>query len=121
MSKGLEYNMEIKIKVVPKKKIRNDSVGDYKKGKKGLEILVAKVGDKVFQKGVAIHELVESLLVKQRKIPFSKIDKWDKEHLDVNKEPGEIQGSPYFKEHAIANKTENILVKELKKKKNGKR
>lgn len=107
---------KIIIKTVPKKEIRNDSVGDYKKKNGKLEILVAKSRDPIFDMGVAIHELVESVLAIKRGISFSKITKFDKENKDKSGQPGEMKGAPYFKEHAVANKIESILVKELKKK-----
>jgi hypothetical protein len=107
---------QIVIKKVPKNKIRNDSVGDYFRRPKGLEIRVADVGDADYEKGVMIHEMIESLLADKRKINFSKITKWDKKKLNKKGEPGEMKGAPYFKEHAVANLVENILVKELKKK-----
>lgn len=108
--------MDIVIKKVNKNKVRNESVGDYKRKNGRLEILVAKSKDPVFDMGVAIHELVESVLALKRGISFGKIDKFDRKNVEKKGEPGEMKGSPYFKEHAVANKIENILVKELKKK-----
>ena len=107
---------KIVIKKVPQSKIRNKGVGDYLRTPGGIEIRIANVKDDTFEKGVAIHEMVESLLVDKRKISFSKINKWDKKNIKKKGEPGEMKGSPYFKEHAIANKIERMLVKELKKK-----
>ena len=106
---------KIVIKTVPKSKIRNDGVGDYKDIKGGIEIMVAKMNDGNAEAEVAIHEFVEAILAKKRKISFKKIDKFDREHREIKGEPGELKNSPYKKEHAIANKIEKVLAKELKK------
>lgn len=105
---------KIVIKLVPKKRIRNKGVGDYRKTKNGLEILSAKVGDSNFEKGVMIHEFTEALLAEKSKIPFDKINNFDKKHIDSKGEPGEMKDAPYKKQHAVANKIEKILVKALK-------
>lgn len=106
---------KIVIKEVPKSKIRNKGVGDYRDRGSHLEILVARTKDNNFRKGVAIHELAEVLLVKKRGISLRKIDEFDRRHKDVKGEPGELPNAPYKKEHKVANEIEKILVKELKK------
>lgn len=106
---------KITIKKVSKDKIRNKGVGDYFKRKDGIEIRVANLNSKDDEAGIAIHELVESLLAEKRGIKFKDITKFDKKHENEDKEPGEMPGAPYRKEHMFSNKIENMLLKELKK------
>lgn len=114
---ALDKNMDILIKSVPKKKIRNDGVGDYKKVGNRLEVLVADRMPSDDKLGVAVHELTEALLVLKRGIPLKKIDAWDKKNKEKAAEPGNMKGSPYKKEHKVASSVEKILLKELRKKK----
>ena len=104
----------IVIKSVPKKEIRNKGIGDYKKTKDGLEILVANSLSENEQIEVASHELVESVLALRRGISFKKIDAWDRKNINKPGEPGEMKGAPYRKEHLAANKVENAVKRALK-------
>ena len=106
---------KIIIKEVPKSQIRNKGVGDYRMENGILKILVAKGGDRKFRQGVVIHELAEAMLARNNGIPFKKIEDWDRKNIKKKGEPGEMKGAPYKKEHAVANKIEDILVKELNK------
>ena len=106
----------IVIKVVPKNKVRNQGIGDYKNNNGKLEILVAKnSGNKDEKIGVAIHELVEAVLAQKRKISFKEIDKFDRDNIK-HPDPGSKKDAPYRQEHKFANKIEAMVVKELKKK-----
>ena len=73
----------------------------------GIEILVSNELDEIDSKKVAIHELVESNLVKQRGISFKAIDKFDREHID-SPQPGDLKEAPYHKEHMIAEQAEKL-------------
>lgn len=106
----------ILIKSVPKKEIRNKGVGDYKKTKNGLEILVADNLSENEQISVATHELVESVLAMRRKIKFSKINAFDKKKINIKGEPGDLKTAPYHKEHMAANQVENAVKRALAKK-----
>lgn len=107
---------QIIIKTVPKKKVRNQGIGDYRNKNGKLEILVSQTsGDNIEKLGVAIHEFVESALAKERKISFNKIDKFDRDNIK-HPDPGNKKDAPYHKEHMFANKIENLFIKELKKK-----
>lgn len=104
---------KIVIKTVPKSKVRNDSVGDYKRGVDGsLIVLTAKQGNKDLEFLVALHELIESKLAEKRGITFTKIDSFDRKHLN-SPEPGRMHSAPYHKEHMFAEKIEGLMAKEL--------
>ena len=108
---------KITIKMVPKSKVRNQGIGDYEKVKNNLEIYVSKsFGNKNDKMGVAVHELVESILANKRKIKFAEIDKFDRKNIK-HPDPGSKKDAPYYKEHMFANKIESLVLKELSKKK----
>ena len=104
----------IVIKAVPKHKIRNQGVGDYKQKKKHLEVLVSNELEEDEMLGVALHELVEALLVKKRGIRFREINRFDKKNIN-HCEPGNKRNAPYHKEHKFAGGLERSFLRELKK------
>lgn len=57
---------------------------------------------------VAVHELIESILCKDRGITDEVVSEWDR--LGGN---GDQKKAPYYKEHKFATKLEKMLAKEL--------
>lgn len=99
----------VKIKSVPESQIRNKNIGDYKLNPQGgVDILVSNKLNPVESKKVAIHELVESNLARERGIPFESINKFDKTHIK-SPEPGDLKSAPYHEEHKIANQAEKLV------------
>ncbi len=109
----------IYLKEIKHKDQEYDTIGNYRELKEVYLIEVSKQKgycetDEELQ-GVIVHELVEMLLCVKRGIKIKDITDWDIAHEDDEREPGEIKGSPYFKEHAFANKIEKLFLEELKK------
>ncbi len=109
---------DIFIKQIKHQDQQYDTIGNYRKFNGLYMIEVSK------QKGycetdeevqaVALHEMIEMLLCAKRGISIEKITAWDLKHEKDEREPGEIKGAPYFKEHAFANKLEKLFLDELK-------
>ena len=96
--------MDIRIKVVPHKSHRYETVGDWFFDKKGnLEIRVSDMGNWKYECLVAFHEMIEVLLCKDRKISQKSVDsfdtKFEKERAKgIHKEeaePGDDPKAPY--------------------------
>lgn len=115
--------MNVKIKIIPHKDQRYPTCGDWFFDKKGnLTICVSKLSDWRREMLIAIHELTEVLLCKDRKISQAAVDRFDKQfekdrlkgkHGDDD-EPGDDPKAPYRKEHFFATNIEALLAGELK-------
>ena len=111
--------LKIFIKTIPHKKQRYETLGDYWISKDGtMEIRVSELKNWKEEALIAVHEIIELLLVKDRKISIKEIEKFDIE-FEKNKkkkrdEPGDNKKAPYYKEHQFASKIEKMLAKELK-------
>lgn len=114
--------MKITIETIPHGAQRYPTVGDWTFDADGsLTIKVSKLSDWRYEMLVAVHELVEVLLCKQRGITQEMVDKFDIEfetcrHLDQcgeYDEPGDEPGAPYHKEHVFATNIEALLAAEL--------
>jgi hypothetical protein len=112
--------IHITIKTIPDNTQRYNTVGDYYEDAAGKEVItVSDLGDWRSEVLVAIHELVESSLCKNRGITNKQIDAFDIQYNkdrkgDDGSEPGDDPRAPYYKEHAFAMKIEKIMAEELK-------
>ena len=117
-------NMNITIKTIPHQKQRYPTVGDWLFDSKGdLEIRVSDTKNWKYNALVAVHELIEVLLCKERGIDQQTVDKFDKSFEKRRKakrspikdsdEPGDAVNSPYRDEHCTATGVERILAAEL--------
>lgn len=107
--------------IVPHKKQRYDTAGDYYIKNGRIIITASKMKKWQHEAPILIHEMIEFVLIKNNGITIKEIEdfdhKWNKErakglHKD-NEEPGFDKRCPYRKEHVFANKIEKMLVKEL--------
>lgn len=96
----------IDFKVIPHKKMRYDTCGDYFFSEGKLKFRVSKTnGDYEFL--ILIHEMIEWHLTQKKGISIKEIDKFDKAfekkrqkgNLD---EPGNDPNAPYHHEHQFA-------------------
>lgn len=115
---------EVAIAVIDHKEQLYPTSGNYwyDKDKQRLTIVVSKTDDWRESIAVAIHELVEASLCLDRGINFDDITTFD---IDFERayavdplrfptdEPGEMPEAPYFKEHAVADVVERLVVKEF--------
>jgi len=102
--------MNIEIKTVDKQ--RYNTTGDYYKvdGKDIITVLDTKVD--IYNKLVAIHELIELICTEYHGIKEEDIVKFDMDHPEC-KEPGEHPDSPYRKDHLFAEIVERLLCNYL--------
>lgn len=112
---------KILISIIPHGMQRYETVGDYFINKNTLHINVSDTGNFFYNMLVALHELIEFILVQKNGIILTDIDKFDMEfekeriqgkHKD-NEEPGDDPKAPYYKQHQFATKLERKMGKEL--------
>lgn len=115
--------MNIIIKTISHKEQVYETVGDWRFDDKGnLNIFVSEMGDWKKELLVALHELVEVALCKDRGIKQKDVDSFDIEFEKVravypgiigNQEPGDMISAPYHKEHVLATSIEKYVASEL--------
>ena len=114
--------MKITIETIPHKEQRYETCGDWTFDKDGnLNMFISDMKNWKYEALVAVHELVEVLLCKDRKISQKTVDAFDinfeKERAkglhDEEDEPGDDPKSPYRKEHQFATDLEFLLAHQL--------
>lgn len=111
--------MNVIIKVIPHKKQRYPTVGDWFFRKNGdLVICVSSMNNWRYEMLVALHELTEVLICKHKKISQKSVDRFDisfekKRNPGNEDEPGDDLKAPYRDQHCIATGIERILAAEL--------
>lgn len=111
--------MNVRIKVIPHRRQRYETVGDWYFAKNGdLEIRVSSMKNWRFEMLVALHEMVEVLICKHKGISQKSADKFDMAFEEKRKpgnedEPGDDGKAPYRDQHCIATGVERILAAEL--------
>jgi len=103
--------------VIPHKKQRYDTYGDYFYKDGCWKIVVSNQGTKDEQFVCFIHELVELYLTQKKKISEESATIFDKQHPN-HPDPGFHPSAPYHKEHIFAHIIENLILEELKRSKN---
>ncbi len=105
--------MNIRIKTIPHKKQEYITHGNWYYDKKGnLTITVSDFGNWKYEFLVAIHEMVEVALCKDRDISDKEVTNFDLKHLDAE-EPGFLKDSIYYKEHQVADVVERLMANQL--------
>lgn len=114
--------MNISIKTIPHIQQRYPTVGDWQWKGDDLEITVSSMNNWKYESLVALHELIEALLCKDRNISQTSVDAFDKQFEDMrahypdivkDEEPGYNKHAPYFKEHIYASDIESDIADEL--------
>lgn len=112
-------NFEYRIKVIPHKQQRYNTVGDYQTIEGVTQILVSDMGDWRFEFLVAYHELTELALCRKTGVTDKQIDDFDisfeenRTENDNKSEPGDDPASPYFHQHQVSTTQEKMMAKEL--------
>lgn len=111
--------LNVSVKTIPHRKQKYNTVGDYLiNGEGDLVIRISDLKNWKMEALITIHEIIEILLVKDRKIKIKDIDNFDIK-FEKNKkkgdysEPGNNKRAPYYKEHQFSTKIEKMLAKEL--------
>lgn len=112
--------MNIQILSIPHEQQRYPTVGDYWEDENGAEqVRVSQLADWRHEALIAIHELVEWVLVRHRNISEPAISDFDvaferdREQALVLGEPGDDPRAPYRREHFFATNVERLLAAEL--------
>ena len=108
--------MRVIIDTIPHGEQRYATVGDYFTDDNGaMRILVSDLGNDDYIALVAIHELVEYVLVRKRGIAEEAITKFDMafEEAGHDGEPGDDPNAPYQNEHCIATAVERMICAAL--------
>jgi hypothetical protein len=110
----------MQIETIPHEEQRYPTVGDYWLDENGVEqIRVSTMLDWRYEVLVAVHEIVEMALTRQRGIPEEHITEFDtqfekqKEHGVLSGEAGDNVNAPYRKEHFFATNLERLFAAEL--------
>lgn len=115
----ISHAPEIRIKFIPHSRQVYPTVGDWRYKKGVLCIYVSLMSDWRYEVLVAIHELIEVLLCKDRGVTVSEVDAFDKAFEKERKpgnedEPGDHPSAPYKNEHFFATSIERLMAAELK-------
>jgi hypothetical protein len=97
---------------------RYDTVGDYQEAHGFISFTISDMCNWKYEALVAVHELVEKILVNARGIKDADIDKFDMDFerdrdLGDENEPGDALAAPYHYEHVFATKVERMLADQL--------
>lgn len=115
--------MNITIRTIPHKDQRYPTCGDWQFDRKGnLLVTISDMGDWKHELLVAVHELVEVSLCKDRGISQRKVDNFDRKFEEMrekypeivgDREPGDDESAPYFREHRFSTVIEEMLAEKL--------
>lgn len=110
--------MNITVTVIDHNDQRYSTCGDWVFEGDDLHIYISKMGDWRYETLVAIHEIAEVVLCKERGISQKAVDKFDiefeKNRQDGDEsEPGDCVDAPYQNEHSYATGIERILCAAL--------
>lgn len=115
---------KLEVEFVSLKEMRYDSLGDYFYKDGILHFKIVNTGNCLYNKIILIHELIEQTLTEAKGIKEEQIIKYDLEFENLRKagkvgiddEPGEGKGSPYRREHIIAEIVERMMLNHLDQK-----
>lgn len=114
--------MDINIQMIPHKKQRYETVGDWYQELSGrLNIKVSDMGNWKYNFLVAFHEQIEAMLCFAASIREEDVTLFDLKFEEERKrgmhsfdaEPGNDPRAPYFKQHALATEMEIKMAREL--------
>lgn len=109
----MKHLPKIIIRVIPQKKQRYKTEGDYFEKNGTCYINISKL-DREEELLIAVHEIIEWFLTKKHGITEEEITRFDIKYGTEN--PGRSKKAPYHKEHMFCEKIERLIKKELKKK-----
>ena len=111
---------DVLMQTIPHQMQRYPTCGDYytKKVLADLSkdyIFVSSVGNEDYETLIMLHEFIEMVLTRKRKISEKSISQFDMDYECSGKkgEPGDHKDAPYRKEHKFATKIEKMMAKEL--------
>lgn len=107
--------MKIYITTQPHRFQRYNTVGDWLTNKTDgtVRIFVSELGSWRMELLITIHELVEAFQCMHDGVTEESVDKFDKEFIERDTEPGDSPKAPYAKQHCLATGIERILAATL--------
>ena len=117
--KKIKNGFRAEIMTIPHNKQRYPTAGDWMFSKKGnLLIQISHMQNWKYEFLVGLHELIESVLCKDRGINQKEVDEFDIEFEKNRKEgnqdePGDDFKAPYHNEHQVATFIEKMMADEL--------
>ena len=112
---SVPHELQVRLRVIPEKQQRYDTVGDWMWSQNTLEIRVSReVADKDprYAMLVFVHELIEALLCRATGVTTAQVDAFDMSHLQAD-EPGADPSAPYHRQHIAAEAAERALARNL--------
>jgi hypothetical protein len=117
--------VNLNFRIIPHRKQRYDTVGDYFKRDGVWQFRVSKMKDQRYSILVFLHEVIEFFLCRQAGIKMKDIDRFDKEY-EMSRgqdeaacgckhlaEPGDDPHAPYWAQHQAATKCERLIAEAL--------
>ena len=101
---------EIIITTIPHARQRYDTVGDWQWRGDDLIITISDTGSWRSNMAVAIHELCEVALCKDKGITQIDVDKFDMGPGLQSNDPGDLPNAPYRDQHCFATAVERMLI-----------
>ena len=107
--------MSIHVETIPQSKQRYPTVGDWIfNGLGDLNMKISDMGNPKYELMVAIHEMIEAYLCRERGISEESVTAFDTSEYGLKLEdPGSDPKAPYHKEHMFALEIEKMLCKEF--------
>lgn len=113
-------NTKFVVRVIPHRKQRYETVGDWVPGRP-VEIRVSRMADERYVFLVALHELVEYELCRMHGVKDKEVVRFDRGFEaerscglhGAREEPGDDCRAPYRKEHAFATSIERLVAQKL--------
>jgi hypothetical protein len=111
----MEDLKKIQIEIIPHSSQRYQTCGDWFLDENGvMQVRISNLGTEIENFMVAIHEVIELVLLRNKGITDKDIDKFDFEFEERvkrgeagrNDEPGFASDSPYLQEHTLATSVE---------------
>lgn len=112
----MSYLVKIVIETVPNSEQRYPTVGDwlYNASTDELRMKISDMGNWRHEALVAVHELVEFLLCRDKGITTAQVDEFDLAYEEARSdgdtsEPGDSGAAPYRDQHCFATSVERML------------
>ena len=112
----MKHLPKIEARVIPNRKQRYDTGGDWFDRKGSWQFRVSRMKGKdaaEFEFRILMHELFERYLCWKHGITVKDVDKWDFSYKDDG-EPGDAPKCPYRLEHRAARRLDMFLDKEIR-------
>lgn len=105
----------IRLYTVPQDQMRYNTLGDWFERQGETHVVASNLEDQKMEFLILFHELVEMVLCRHAGITQEEVDAFDKNHEAEQEvvELGDMEISPYRKQHCIATGLERIMAAEL--------